>query len=72
MGCVVEAHLLLSALLAKGVDHGGNFFRGDERVSAECARANALFHADYLAAVQTIGRGSEEGVAGCKTGAAAG
>lgn len=51
MGCVVEVHLLLPALLTQGVDHGSDFLRGKQRVPAECARADALFHADYLAAI---------------------
>lgn len=72
MGCVVEIHLLLPSLLTQGVDHGSDFLRGKKRVPAECARADALFHADYLAAIQTIGRGGEERVAGCETGTAAG
>lgn len=39
---------------------------------AECARADAFFHADYLSAIETVGSGDEEGMSCCKTGAAAG
>lgn len=72
MRCVVQIHLLLAALLAQGVDHGRYFLRGEERVAAECARADAFFYADYFAAVETVGSGGEEGMTGCETGAAAG
>ena len=72
MGCVIEVHLFLSALLAQGFYHRGNFLGGEERVVAECAGADAFFHADYLAAIETIGGGGEEGMPGCETGAAAG
>ena len=56
--------------MTEGVDHGGYFLRREERVPAECARADALFHADYLPAIKTVGRGGKEGVASCETGAA--
>ena len=72
MGCVVYIHLLLSALLAQGVYHGTYVLGREERVTAERARADAFFHADYLAAIETVGSGGKEGMACCKTGAATG
>ena len=39
---------------------------------AERAGADAFFHADYLAAIETVGSGGEEGMPGCETGTAAG
>lgn len=41
-------------------------------MAAECARANAFFHADYLAAIKTVGSGGEERMPCCETGAATG
>ncbi len=41
-------------------------------MAAECAWANTLFHTDYLAAVETVGGGGEEGMTGGETGAATG
>ena len=39
---------------------------------AECAGADAFSHADYLAAIETVGGGGEEGMTGCETGTASG
>ena len=39
---------------------------------AECTGADAFFHADYLAAIETVGGGREEGMPGCETVATAG
>ena len=41
-------------------------------MAAKRARAYAFFHTDYLAAIETIGSGGEEGMTCCETGAAAG
>lgn len=41
-------------------------------MTAERARADAFFHADYLAAIETVGSGGKEGMACCKTVAATG
>ena len=39
---------------------------------AERAGPDAFFHADNLAAIETVGGGGEEGMPCCETGAAAG
>lgn len=40
-------------------------------MGAECAGADAFFNADYFAAIEAVGGGGEERVAGCVAGAGA-
>ena len=55
VGGVVKGHLLLAALLAEGVDHGGYLGGGEEGMVAEGAGPDAFFYADYFAAVEAVG-----------------
>lgn len=57
---VVGGHAFPSAFLAQGADDGVDFGGGEEGVGAECAGADAFFHAHDLPAIEAVGSGGEE------------
>ena len=59
---VVEIHSFAAAFFFQGVDHVLDLGGGEEGPGAECAGADALFHADYFTAVEAVGCGGEERV----------